>query len=63
MIEKLKDGRKEFKKSNVNIVLNVLCAKKKKIYPAYVSKHNLNCQKKLFFNDLKWGEKIQQQKN
>ena len=31
------------------IALNVLHAKKEKIYPAYASKHNPNDQNKLFF--------------
>ena len=40
-----KDDWKKFKKNNVTIALNVLYAKKEKIYPAYVSKHNSNCEK------------------
>ena len=28
--------------------------KKKKIYPAYVSKHNSNCENKILFDDSKW---------
>ena len=31
---------KNLKKNNVTIALNVLYAKKQKIYPAYVSKYN-----------------------
>ena len=31
-----------YEKNNVTIALNVLYAKKEKIYPAYVSKHNSN---------------------
>ena len=34
-----KDDWKIFQKNNVTIVLNVLYAKKEKIYPALVSKH------------------------
>ena len=33
---------KKFEKNNLTIALNVLYAKKDKIYPAYVSKHNSN---------------------
>ena len=32
----------KFEKNNVTIALNISYAKKEKIYPAYVSKHNLN---------------------
>ena len=31
-----KDDRKKFEKNNVTIALNVLYAKKEKIYPAYI---------------------------
>ena len=34
--------QKKFEKNNVTITLNVLHAEKEKIYPAYISKHNLN---------------------
>ena len=44
-----KDYLKTFEKNNVIIVLNVLYTKKQKIYPAYVTKNNLNCQKLIFF--------------
>ena len=37
-----KDDSKKFEKYNVTIVLNVLYAKKEKINPAYISKHNSN---------------------
>ena len=40
-----KDDWKKFEKNNVTIALNVLYAKKEKIYPACVSKHNSNCEK------------------
>ena len=35
-----KDGWKKFQKNNQTIALNVLYAKKGKIYPAYISQHN-----------------------
>ena len=38
---------KKLTKNNVTIALNVLYAKKEKIYPAYVSKHNSNCEKQV----------------
>ena len=41
------DEWKKIEKNNVRIALNVLYAKKEKLYPAYVLKHNLN------FNDFK----------
>ena len=45
---------KKFEKKNVTIALNVLYAKKEKIYPAFVSKHNSDCEKKSYsFNDFK----------
>ena len=31
--------------------------KKKKIYPAYVSKHNSNCEKQVIFSMISNGEK------
>ena len=34
-------------KNNVTIALNVLYAKKEKIYPGYVSEHNLNREKQI----------------
>ena len=34
-----------FEKNNVAIANNVLYAKKEKIYPAYVSRHNINREK------------------
>ena len=36
-----------FEKNNVTIALNVLYAKKEKIYPAYVSKHNSNIERQV----------------
>ena len=38
---------KKFEKNNVTITLNVLYVKKEKIYPAYVSKNNLNREKQV----------------
>ena len=40
-----KDYWKKFEKTNVTIVLNIMCAKKEKIYPAYASKNNSNREK------------------
>ena len=37
----------KFEKNNVTITINVLHAKKEKIYFAYVSKHNLNREKQV----------------
>ena len=37
----------KFEKNNVTITINVLYAKKEKIYFAYVSKHNLNHEKQV----------------
>ena len=42
-----KDDWKKFEKNNVTIALNVLHAKKEKIYPTYVSKHNSNREKQV----------------
>ena len=44
-------------KNNVTIALNVLYAKKEKIYPAYVSKHSLNCEKHVILFMISNGEK------
>ena len=35
-----RDDWKKFEKNNVIIALNLLYAKKEKIYPSYISKHN-----------------------
>ena len=40
--------RKNSEKNNVRITLNVLYAKKEKIHPACVSKHNSSHKNKLF---------------
>ena len=37
------------RKNNVTIALNVLRIKKEKIYPAYVSKRNSNCETQVIF--------------
>ena len=42
-----KNDWKKIGKNNVTIALNVLYAKKEKIYPAYVSKHNSNREKQV----------------
>ena len=42
-----KDDSKKFLKNNSTIALNVLHAKIEKIYPAYVSKQNLNSEKEI----------------
>ena len=52
-----KDDWKKFEKSNVTIALNVLSAKKEKIYPAYVSNHNSNREKQVIFLMISNGEK------
>ena len=38
---------KKFEKNNVTIALNISYAKKEKIYPAYISKHNSNREKQV----------------
>ena len=48
-----KDDWKQLEKNNVRITVNVLYAKKEKIYPAYVSKNNSNREKSLSFNEFK----------
>ena len=40
-----KDDWKKFEKNNIAVALYLLYAKKEKICPAYVSKHNLNREK------------------
>ena len=41
----------------MKIALNVLYAKKEKIYPAYVSKHNSNREKQVILAIISNGEK------
>ena len=53
--KKMISKKKKNEKNNVTIALNVLYAKKGKIYPAYVSRNNSNHKKQvIFFNDSKW---------
>ena len=52
-----KDDQKKIEKNNVTIALNVLYAKKEKIYPAYVSKHNSNREKQVIFLMIRNEEK------
>ena len=52
-----KDKWKKFEKKNVTIALNVLYAEKEKIYPAFVSKHNSNCEKKVILLMISSREK------
>ena len=49
---------KKSRKNNVTMALNVLYANKKEIYPAYVSKHNLNREKQAIFLMISNGEKL-----
>ena len=42
----------------MKIPLNVLHAKKEKIYPAYVSKHNSNREKQVILLIISMGEKL-----
>ena len=48
---------KKFEKKNVTIALNALYAKKERIYPAFVSKHNSDCEKKVILLMISSGEK------
>ena len=47
---------RNYEKNNLTIALNVLYAKKKKIYPAYVSKHNSNREKQVILLMISNGE-------
>ena len=51
-----KNDWKKFEKINVTIALNVLYAKKEKIYPAYVSKHNSNRERQVILLMISNGE-------
>ena len=51
-----KDDWKKFEKNNVTITLNVLYVKKEKMYPAYVSKNNSNCEKQVILLMILNGE-------
>ena len=44
-----KDGWKKIEKNNVTIAFHTLHAKKEKIYPVDVSKHNSSCEKQNVF--------------
>ena len=52
-----KDDWKKVEKNIVTNVLNVLYAKKEKVYPAYVSKYNSNCEKQVILLMISNGEK------
>ena len=51
------DDWKKFERNNGTIALNVLYAKKEKIYSAYVSKHNSNRKKQVILLKISNGEK------
>ena len=51
-----KNDWKKLEKNNLTISLNVLYAKKEKIYPAYVLKHNSNREKQVIFLMIPNGE-------
>ena len=51
-----KDDWKKFEKNNRTITLNLLYAKKEKIYLAYVSKHNSNRENQVIFLIIQTGE-------
>ena len=53
----MKDDWKKIDKNNVTITLNVLYAKKKNIYPAYVSKYNSDREKQVILLMIPNGEK------
>ena len=46
------DDWQRFEKNNATIALNIFYIKEKEILPAYISKHNWNCQK-LYYKDYK----------
>ena len=52
-----KDDQKKFEKNNVTVALNILYAKKQKIYPAYVSKYNSSHEKQVILLMNSNGEK------
>ena len=53
----------KFEKNNVAIALNVLCAKKEKTYPAYISKHNSNHEKQVILLMIPSGERCKAKSN
>ena len=59
-------GRKIFFKKcvcNPHYTTTVLYAKKEEIYPAYVSKHNLNHEKQVILLMISNGEKLREAKS
>ena len=52
-----KNDQKRIEENNVTIAFNVLYAKREKIYPAYISKHNSNCEKQVILLIISNGEK------
>ena len=52
--QKKKIGK--FEKNNLTFALNVLYARKEKIYPAYLSKHNSYCEKQVILLMIRYGE-------
>ena len=52
-----KDYWKNFEKNDATIAHHVLYAKKEKIYPAYVSKHNSNREKQVILQMNPNGER------
>ena len=54
---------KKFEKNHVTIDLIFLYAKKEKIYPAYVSKNNSNCEKQVILLMISKGEKLRESKS
>ena len=49
---------KKTEKNNITTVLNVLYAKREKIYPAFASKHNSNREKQAIILMISNGEKM-----
>ena len=47
---------KNLRKNNITIVLIISCARKEKVYPAYISKHNSNREKQATFLTIPNGE-------
>ena len=50
--------KKKTEKNNITTVLNVLYAKREKIYPAFASKHNSNREKQAIILMISNGEKM-----
>ena len=51
-----KDDWEKFEKNNPSIALNVLYVKKMNVYPAYISKQNLNHEKQIILLMISNGE-------